>query len=242
MKYFSENGKAIVLEAPYCEIYLPMNYFTGANGFATDLGNTISTLGIFNIGFFENGNLKEMKISNVSTLVELYVYDYEVRTIDLPGEPVAVQCKVLKYFKGNEVMNLYVIEDSVNAESYLNFILKGKIPASVPYDKTLELWWKNQQLNGVHLGIPSVILELILAVAYRNKKNPGEKFAWDYSKDLNVSPYDYIMASIRQICQYASTFTALTFEDMDSMISSSLNRTRGKKPEIESPIEKIIKM
>jgi hypothetical protein len=50
------------------------------------------------------------------------------------------------------------------------------------------------------------------------------------------------MASIRQICQYASTFTALWFEDFDAMVTTSLNRTRENKPEANSPLEKIIKM
>ena len=50
------------------------------------------------------------------------------------------------------------------------------------------------------------------------------------------------MASIRQICQYTSTFTAVTFEDLDSMVTTSLNRERENIPETESPIEKIIKM
>ena len=61
-------------------------------------------------------------------------------------------------------------------------------------------------------------------------------------KDDNVSDYDYKMASIRQICQYSSTFTALTFEDFDSMVTTSLNRTAEHKSEQESPLEKIIKM
>jgi hypothetical protein len=60
-------------------------------------------------------------------------------------------------------------------------------------------------------------------------------------KDISVSPYDYSMANIRKICQYGSTFTAMTFEDINSMITVSVNRTREKKNEMESPIEKIIK-
>ena len=59
---------------------------------------------------------------------------------------------------------------------------------------------------------------------------------------MDISQFDYQTASIRQICQYTSTFTALTFEDIDSMITTSLNRSRNKGNEVDSPIERIIKM
>ena len=87
-----------------------------------------------------------------------------------------------------------------------------------------------------------MIEELILSVVYRDKNNPALKFCTNASKDLSITEYDYLTASIRQICQYASTFTALWFEDFDSMVTTSLNRTSENKSEMESPLEKIIKM
>ena len=85
-------------------------------------------------------------------------------------------------------------------------------------------------MNSVNLGVPSVIIELILSAAYRYKKDPTKKFSHVIGKDLNVSQFDYTMNNVRQICQYTSTFTALTFEDMDSMVTTSLNRAKTKKP------------
>ena len=241
--YFRSDQKFIYLERPYCEFYIPMDYFDTSGKFAEDAGQVIKVLGIFNIGFYENGQLEEMKILNLPSWINVYVYDYEIRRVELPGEPVPVSCKVLKFFHGNKVMESSVIEDSTNTETYLDFILKGKIPASVPYDKSITLWRKNQQMNGVNLGVPSVIEELILSASYRDKNNPSSKFAHVIGKDpKGVSLYDYKMASVRQICQYTSTFTAVTFEDIDSMITSSLNRSRDKIPEAQSPIEQIIKM
>ena len=49
-------------------------------------------------------------------------------------------------------------------------------------------------------------------------------------------------ASIRQICQYNSTFTGIIYEDIDSMITSAINRNRNGKEEGDTPMEKIIKM
>ena len=50
------------------------------------------------------------------------------------------------------------------------------------------------------------------------------------------------MASIRKICQYASTFSSITFEDIDSMITTSVNRAREKKPEADTPVEMLFKL
>lgn len=242
-EYFHSDKRYIYLDKPYCEFYIPTKYFEGVSGFATDFGTTIKTMGVFDIAFFENDKLTETKVMNLPSWITIYAYDFEIKNVKLPGNEEEVQCKVMKYFKGNKVMNATIIEDSENAEMYLKFIVNGKVPSSVPYDKSLEMWRKNQVLNGVHLGVPSVIEELILSATYRDKNDLTKKFAYTIGKDpKNVSQFDYKMASVRQICQFTSTFTGVTFEDIDSMITSSLNRTRNKLEEKPSPIEKIIKM
>ena len=243
MANFRSDNSYIYLEKPYCEFYIPLSFFDSSGGFAEDMGQMIKALGIFNVGFFENDKLVEMRILNLPTYINILVYDYEIRRVELPGESNPVPCKVLKYFKGNKVMESSVIQDGGNAELYLKFVLQGKIPLSVPYDKSIILWRKNQKLNGITLGVPSIIEELILSASYRSKSNPALKFAYVAGKDpQGTSMYDYKAASVRQICQYTSTFTALTFEDIDSMITSSLNRSRDKIPEAQSPIEQIIKL
>lgn len=242
MLYFKSDGQFIYLEASHAEFYIPKYYFENSSNFAIDLGNIVKSIGVFDVGFFENGTLKEMKVFNVPTWIDLFVNNAEDRDVQLPGDSEITPCKVLIYDKGHKVTNSGIIEDSSNAEAYLNFVTKGKVPAIVPYEKSLRIWRKNQELNSVNLGVPSVIEELILSVAYRDKNNPSQKFSHVIGKDLNVSQYDYIMNNIRQICQYTSTFTALTFEDQDAMITTSLNRTRNHGEEAYSPIEDLLKL
>lgn len=242
MGYLRSDGKFIYLDAPYCEFYIPKYYFESTGGFAEDYGSKIHALGVFDVGIFENDKLKEMKVLNLPTWTDFYVTDSEDRTVNLPNDDGPTECKVLKYMKGEKIMPSSVVEDSSNAESFANFIIKGKIPAIVPYELAITLWINNMILNSASLGVPSVILELILASAYRYKKDPGQKFAHVIGNDPNISQFDYIMQNVRQICQYTSTFTGLTFEDFDSMATTALNRTRSKGTEAYSPIESIIKL
>lgn len=241
-KYFRSDGEDIYLKAPYCEFYIPEDLFKSTAEFAVDKGDKLRGIGLFDVGFFENGKLIEMRTLNVPTWIELYKYEVEDRMVQLPHSDKMEPCKVLIYYEGQKIMKSFVIEDSTNVLIFLKQICAGKMPRSVPYSKSSLVWKKNQSLNGVGLGVPAVIEELILSVSYRDKNNPGQKFAQVAGRDLSVSDYDCTMASIRQICQYASTFTALWFEDFDSMVTTSLNRTATKANETESPLEKIIKM
>lgn len=243
MQYFRSDGKYIYLEAEYAEFYIPKSYFEDTSRFAEDAGSIVKALGIFDVGFFVNGELKETKVLNVPTMIDLFVIDSDDKDIHLPNDPEATTpCKVLKYTKGQKIMNSGVIEDSSNVEAYLSFIIKGKVPSIVPYEKSLQIMRKNQALNSASLGVHSVMEELILSVAYRDKNDPGTKFSHVIGKNPETSQYAYVMNNIRQICQYTSTFTAVTFEDLDAMVTTSLNRTRSKTPEAFSPIEELIKL
>ena len=237
MSIFMSDGTQIYLETAYCEFYIPMSYFEGTKDFAEDLNDTVKVLGVFPVGIFENGKLKEMKTMNLPTIIHINVYDSETREVPM-ADGSTVQCKVLKYLKGANIMRAGVFEDDNYAKWFLNLVLSGNLGKMIPYSKLRNVWEKNQLLNGVNFGVSSLYLELILSKMYRNPNKLSEEFAMvaDESGD-----YDYANASIRQVCQYSSTFTALTFEDMDSMITASLNRTRDHVKEVDSPLEQIIK-
>lgn len=239
MSVFRSDGNYIYLDAPYCEFYIPMYYFDTTRRFAKDLSDKIQVLGFFNVGIFENGKLKDMKTLNLPTMIDINVYDSEIREVELSSKQI-MQCKVVKYLKDAKIMQSMIFEDDTYSKDYLKFITSGNLPGIIPYSKALEVWRKNQELNNVHFGVSSLYLEEILSVMYRNPKDMSQKFSKIASNE-GVSDYDYTTASIRQICQYNSTFTALTYEDIDSMITTSLNKSREKVKERESPVEQIIK-
>lgn len=238
--YFKKEKGSIYLTAQYCEFYIPMEFFSKSK-FAQETGFTIHTIGIFDVAFFENGSVIDRKVMKIPTWVNIYVQEAEERKVVLPHSDEPVACKVLKYNKGAKVMDANYIKNSDNALTYLDFVTKGKLPKSIPYNALLSLWWKNQIMNDVNLGVPSVILEMILAVSYRDMTNPTLKFATVIGKNPSVSQFAYKTANIREVSMYASTFTALTFEDFDAMVTASLNRSREKKHEAESPVEALIK-
>ena len=239
MSIFKIQGDDICLDTQYCEFYIPMYYFDTTSKFAEDLNDKIRVLGVFNVGIFTNGKLSKMEILNLPTMITIFVHDSEVREVKLSNNET-VPCKVVKYLKGSKVMASRILEDDDNAKRFLQLITSGKLPTIIPYSKLLKVWRKNQKLTGVNFGVSSFYNELVLSTQCRNPKNISEKFS-KIASDPGVGDYDYVLASARQIAQYNSTFTALTFEDMDSMITTSLNKSRNKEKERPSPIEQIIK-
>ena len=132
------------------------------------------------------------------------------------------------------------LSSTEDVKTFVNLMCQGKI-RNIPYDKILAVWQKNLELNGVKLGVPSSILEIIISEIYRNADNPNEK----YSRYVDKNPkdnYGYRASNIREICSRNSTFTALTFEDFDMMVTSSLNMNKYNKKQVASPIEQVIKM
>lgn len=238
-KIFYTDDSFVYLGIQYCEFYIPEMYFD--KGFAIDNVDRLTVFGIFNVGIFENDKFKEMRIFNIPSTIDIYVYDSESREIKLNNGETQ-KCRVYKFFKDNKICLNSLVEDSDNASSYLNMLTSASIPNTIPYSKVLTIWRKNLELNGVSFGVSSAILEIILGVIYRDKKSIEHKFAKRYGKDQSCTDFDYQTASIRQICQYASTYVGITFEDMNSMLTTSINRARDNVSESETPVEKIIKM
>ena len=242
MDHFREDDRYIYLLDDYMEFYIPSDFFSPTKRYAEECNGYINSFGLFNVGLFQQGKLVEMKLMNNPYTVKIYVYDSENRVVNLPGDG-ETPCKVLKFLKGHKIMDALIVEDSVNAVNYLDKICSAKIPKSVPYDMALDVWHKNQEISGANFGIRPEVEEVVLALSYRQKGNLSEKFAKQWGTgDKGVTPFDYDTADIRKICQYASTFSAITFEDIDSMITTSINRTRNGTKEAYSPLEETIKM
>lgn len=232
-------GKDDVIVNDLFEIYIPLDYFDA--GLVEDLGNMVNLFGLVPVGIYEKGKFANFDTLNIPTWHKYNIFGTEVRTIDIPGIG-ETKCKVLKYKNGHQLCNINLLEDGDNAQMFLKQITYGKVPSTIPYDKVLGVWQKNQRLNGVNFGVPSITQEVVLSCCYRYKKDPAKKFAEIYGRNPNIDLFDYEMAGIRRICQVTSTFTGITFESFDDTVTMSLNRARDNKKETDSPLESLFKL
>jgi hypothetical protein len=237
---FKADGTDIAIDVPYFELYVPDSYFKNSLMAETAPGQ-LRLFGITTVGIYKNGEFDHFDTLKVPSWNTYYTYEYEHKVINLPGIG-KTGCTVYSYSKGHKFCVGEVLEDSTNAQLMLRFVNYGKIPSTVPYKESIWLWRKNQKMNKVNFGVPSVIQEVVLSTAYRWKRNPAYKFAKVIGKNPDWNQFDYEMASIRRICQVTSTFTGMTFESFDDMVSTAINRSRKGTHEAESPLEELLKL
>jgi len=76
----------------------------------------------------------------------------------------------------------------------------------------------------------------------RDKKDLTQPFRKEIGKDkAGITQYDYENINLKRLPPLSSTFTAITFEDMNQSLISSIKKNRNGEKEVDSPIEKTIK-
>lgn len=229
----------VVLNAPYLEMYIPSSY--EEEKMAVNYGSYINVMGVFNLRMFDGDNKPgQLEMLNLPTRIDVYPADFEVKTLSLDGKEPE-KFIVCKFYNQSKIMKSELVKNDTYVSDFVNLVIKGKLPRTIPYDKLLAVWMKNMSLNGVGLGVPPTVLSMIIREVYRNPKT-NEPFAREFGRNLQLSPLAYTTANMRTICSMNSTFAALTFEDFTAMVTASLNRETYKRSESKSPLEDLLKM
>lgn len=233
-KYFKKVDTRIVFVGDELEIYVPQSYFEA--GLAEAIGDRFHIFGILSVKC-KNGSKSETATLNIPTYNNFYP-PQTYNDVDAQGEKVLV----MKFFKNDAVMDKATRSDMENSQLFLKMICSGKLPSTIPYSKLLEVWDTNLSSNNMNYQVSSTIKEIILAEMNRTKGKPEQKYSVVMGKNPGADQYGYEPTSINKVCSMSSTFSAITFENMDEMIITSVNMRRYGKQEKDTPLEKIIKM
>jgi hypothetical protein len=243
LKIFKQVKDTLFLDVPYAEVYLLNDYFD--NKIASIEGNSVITLGLFSFGTFPNDLAKEsdrvlrqliLPTSVQISFSRMYRAEKQLKK-ELEPESYTVLCLE----KGDVFLNdINCIINTENAMKFINLLHGGKLPKDIPYDKILATYQEALSLNGASIDVPSLVLEFIISELYRSKVSFDRPFRMDAGKGKS-SMYEYKATSIKNLPSFNSTFTALSFEDINQSIVSSVERTRTGSDENISPVEKTIK-
>lgn len=243
--YLKEDGESVVFTGSYMECYIPMYYFD--KGVATLEGEFVNTMGIFNFRVTTNAN-QDIAKGKVHTfkapsMIIMKPSSMEKREIELiSGKPEVY--RVLKFYNGDKVLtstNLVAHYDNVEL-FILKLLSEGKIPDTIPYETVFKMLLENLELNAMNLGTPGVVYALVVAEICRYNKDLALPFRKIIGKGGSISQTDYTPVNLRTLCSYSSTFSALTFEDIDTMVITSVNKKRYNKKETQTPVEEIIRI
>lgn len=241
-KYFAKNGDNIIFTGPYMEAYIPLIYFD--KKCCEIIGNHFSVMGVFSFITFNDIEGKKpnpIRTMNIPVMISTFPSDNETKEIDLLNDKQPDTYLVLKYYKGDILTKDSVPQSTPVFQKFLNLLMSGKLPRTIAYKDTIEIWMKNFELNGISFDISRTVYEIVISKIYRNKNKPEENFGKLLGRDPKVSEYDYITASSREITGYSSRFSGIMFEDMDTQLISAISSTKLDKSETVSPMEQVLK-
>lgn len=249
MNQFIKDKDYVYINHPYAEAYISESLFADAekeSAIAKEYGNGIKTIGMFYMCFFDNdedvtNEVREKTESftfNYPNTIITYPTDYDVEILTING--VSDKYRILKYYKGDIMMNAFVPHDSENAELFLRLLSSGKIP-KIDYDDIFIAWVKNFKSNDLTPAAPGFVLQAIIAEMARCAEDPSipfRKLAGTKNTDIN----DYVMLSMNAVSAYSSVLAGLTFERFSDKLTTSLLMTLSGQKQTKSPIEKVLSM
>lgn len=223
-----------------CEIYLPQYFFNKSKpeiAIAKELGDRVSTIGLFY--FKVDGEMYELQFP---LKFEFQFSDTDRKRFKIKPELPEEDYNIYILKNGDafvyEILHKKDLDDI--KKDFIGKLVEGaKLPGTIPYDDTLNVFLKAMLATDVtDLGVSAVAIEFMLSEMYRNKKNMREPFRKAFNGHNN---FDYKMVRITKLPELNSTFTSLIGEDINNQLVSSVLRKREGAVERETPIEKIIK-
>lgn len=245
MKISEKNG-IYYLDEGKLELYTPQKYLDSINsidGERTNIMglclykyyNKVTDKKPSKVGVFNNPSMIVCYpldiFKNVKDKIWDGVYDYSNEN----------EYTVLHFEGGSRLMNKNIIKNLDNITMFMDLLFGSKLDNNIPYNLLSQCFIKCLDMNGESLGVPYSIMNLVIRKLCVSIKDPSKSFGEIYGKNPKISPVAYKFIGIRQICASDSVYTAISFEDMNSMLDASLNMTQKEKDQNISPLEKIIK-
>lgn len=241
----SVKNNMFYLEEGMLELYIYQDYMEKNS--AKIVGTKVESLGLLPMALFKD--IKATKPTWQGTLMIPTTTTFYPSSTDtdqrlkLYPDSDEKEYTVIRFEKGDRFTSPDIIQNLDNVVLFTEMILNGRLDCNIPYDQLSTAWVKNMLLNKVSLNVPITNIESIVANLCRYKDDLTKPFSWVYGKNPDkVSQVAYRFVNVREICAADSVFGALSFEDMNYMLDSSLNMTSEGREQRISPVEKVIKL
>ena len=233
--FISVKGTSFVFNKDgWFKFFVPEKYFGGR--IAKFVGENISLFGVIPYAIFDKNDKPVGKLRTFKYPISFLTHPDEIDTVKnltLTKNNAPEDYKVLKYRKGGViVVNYNIAEDSDNIETWYSAIDTGSLPINIPYNEIQDYFMQNCLLTGNNYKVSLQLIGVVISELCRSKKDISKPFRLEDNPDMNA--YQWI--SIKDVPRDVSPFTALTQEEWDKAVISSITTKNSK----ESPIEKIM--
>jgi hypothetical protein len=226
---FIEQKNNQVIAKQNLQVVISKDMFT--NNLAEVIDTDIHMLGffIFRVPAGKDGGYKDIQV-NLPIIVKISAFniDTDSKNHYIEFEAGDIIIENTQYFKRVDTVN-----------KFLNYLLASKINVSNPED-LIKLFQQNAAMNDTRIASQPAVLEALTAELVRWDKDETLPLRMALV-DPNVKPEDFSLVSIKNVSRVTSVFNAVAFEDMNKSLQASVTMTRGKKNQILSPVEQILR-
>jgi len=232
----------VIFVGEHMEVLIP--YESVERGVTTIHGSEVEAFGIFKLLFWKADPTLPNTPPDHTTrfinpvFVRLIPHSIEKRTIS--GDPMLV----LTFLKNNIFIKSKVIAQSLpTVKQVIRLVFESFLPKFVKYEEFVDIFVNCGKMNGVNFGVNNKMVEMIIAELARSTEEPMKPLRKVINeKGLSrISSNDYYMSKLSDLPHLKSTFTSISFQNIDYSIAASAKRHRYNEKVEESPVEKILK-
>lgn len=247
MNEFRKEDKKVLINVPYAEAYLPVSLFTDSNSaLASFIGNSIKVLGFFHMRFFdsedesEDRDSKQLRTLAYPNSILTCPSSYDVMNLNIDN--IEDKYYVLHYYKDDVLMDALSEKTVLNCETYLDALIKAKLPRGLPYQDLLFNWIKNFKINDINPGVKAIVMQLIISANARYAKDPSIPYCKVAAKMDKLNPEDYILFNMNNIAASNSVLSGISFERVSEKLTTGITMSMTGAKQNVSPLEKVMLM
>jgi len=231
--FYEKDSKVIFNDTGELIYYIPEKYFS--LNVASSIGEVIQSIGIFSYGLFDK-NGKKIKISRFKCPTMISCKPSSISkesSLHLIGTKEPEAYRLLHFHKGDELLCSTELPKSIeNVEKFLNLLVRGNLPQTIPYDELYSYIIENAELNGFNYKVSGNIIGILISELYRDSNDLTKEFRLSDMKNMN----DYTAIAITKVPKYTSSYAAITSENADEAIAAAM----VNKGVSETPLEKVV--
>lgn len=193
----------------------------------------VQCIGVLPVTFYDaHGNEIGKTLMTIPTTVDIQLHQDMEETQDE---------YIISYGTDSIICSVAFQQNIYNVEAFLNLVyLYSRVPL-LPYDRFVDMSFRNQLINKVDLEGPSMVYELLARRLCRDKNNDNTLFASLYGKNMKIDTTDYQKLTYRTAVQKSGAVQAMLFEDISKGINVNLAKTLNGEESEETPMDLIMR-
>lgn len=235
-----DNGM-VVLDKGRLEVFIYQKYFPKL---AEITGETVHSIGI--LPYYWYAKWDDEKPSKVGTLklpcmTEFHPNDMDIgKIVKIYPESDDREYTVMSFLEKDRCWSNMLVKSSSYPTNFTDALLQAQLDTNIPYNLLTPYWELVGIMNGVNFGMSGSAMDIAIRHICRYKGDKTIFYSQMIEKDPKIGQVSYQFMNSRDLCAASGVFSAISFEDMNAMIDSSINMTTTGAQQEYSPISDII--